>query len=153
MISFVAHQMGQTSNGSVGSVGAPGMSPFGSLTSPAPHYAQTNGPAPLASPTHQHIDTNKVNLQYICSLYLSLDSRQEVGNGWWTQNKRKGGVLFQLWNFSIPLLVQYMGYFWLGKFCSRKSRKIDKCNSEYCYFWPKHKIKVYNRHMLQWQPM
>ncbi|XP_037871053.1 histone lysine acetyltransferase CREBBP isoform X3 [Bombyx mori] len=53
------NQMGQTSNGSVGSVGAPGMSPFGSLTSPAPHYAQTNGPAPLASPTHQHIDTNK----------------------------------------------------------------------------------------------
>lgn len=51
--------MPQTPNGGsvgVGSVGNPGMSPFGQpMTSPAPQYQpmQTNGPAPMASPNHQ----------------------------------------------------------------------------------------------------
>lgn len=52
--------MPQTPNGGsvsgVGSVGNPGMSPFGQpMMSPAPQYPQmqSNGPAPLASPSHQ----------------------------------------------------------------------------------------------------
>lgn len=47
------NQLPQTPNGGVGQ---PGMSPFGQpMTSPAPQYPalQSNGPAPLASPSHQ----------------------------------------------------------------------------------------------------
>lgn len=55
--------MSQTPNGGsvgVGSVGQPGMSPFGQpMMSPAPNYPAmpSNGPAPLASPSH----SEKVN--------------------------------------------------------------------------------------------